>query len=377
MKKIRVLCVDDSALIRKILTDIVNDQPDMEMVTTAPDPVIARDLIKQFLPDVLTLDVEMPRMDGLDFLERLMRLRPMPVIMVSSLTNKGSEITLSALELGAVDFISKPQVNMNAGIQQFSEQIAEKIRMAATIRVTRRDMPVKPAKVLSPGPGGYGKIIAIGSSTGGTEALREILTILPANSPSIVITQHMPPGFTRSFAERLNKICQITVKEAVDGEKVLPGHAYIAPGGMHMEIIRTSGQYLVRLNDLPPVNRHKPSVDMLLHSVAKYAGKNAVGVILTGMGYDGARGLLSMHQAGAPTVVQSEKTCVVYGMPKEAAALNSDCEIVDLDQISQRILALTSKKCSSFLTQQRVKPDDRKPANGQVQLNQEGKKHGR
>lgn len=348
MKKIKVLSVDDSALIRRILTDIVNDQPDMEMVATAPDPIVARDLIKQHMPDVLTLDVEMPRMDGLDFLERLMRLRPMPVIMVSSLTNKGSEITLSALELGAVDFITKPQVNLNAGMQQFSEQIAEKIRIAANIRVSRLGKPVAPPKVLASSLGGSGKIIAIGSSTGGTEALREILTVLPSNSPSIVITQHMPPGFTRSFADRLNKICQIAVKEAEDGEPVLPGHAYIAPGGKHMEIIRANALYQVKLNDLPPVNRHKPSVDMLLHSVAKHAGNNAVGVILTGMGHDGAQGLLSMHQAGAPTVAQSEKTCVVYGMPKEAAALNSACEIVDLGQISQRILALTAKNVRRF-----------------------------
>ncbi|SFU20154.1 two-component system, chemotaxis family, response regulator CheB [Kosakonia arachidis] len=338
MNKIKVLCVDDSALIRNILTKIVNQQPDMEMVATALDPIIARDLIKQHNPDVLTLDVEMPRMDGLDFLERLMRLRPMPVIMVSSLTSKGSDITLSALELGAVDFVTKPQMGLQEGMMQYSELMADKIRTAAKAHIRRREGQIAAPKIINSPLVGSEKIIAIGASTGGTEAIRHVLMPMPASCPGIVIAQHMPPGFTRSFAERLDKICQITVKEAEDGERVLPGHAYIAPGGRHMELCRSGANYHVRLNDLPPVNRHRPSVDMLLQSVAESAGKNAVGAILTGMGYDGARGLLELHQTGAKTLAQSEKTCVVYGMPREAVLLNAVDEIVDLDQIAQTIL---------------------------------------
>ncbi|ROP58325.1 two-component system chemotaxis response regulator CheB [Enterobacter sp. BIGb0383] len=338
MKKIKVLCVDDSALIRNIMTSIVNQHPDMEMVATALDPLIARDLIKQHNPDVLTLDVEMPRMDGLDFLERLMRLRPMPVIMVSSLTSKGSDITLSALELGAVDFVTKPQMGLQDGMMQYSELIADKIRAAAKAHIRRRDAQSGQPQIISSPLVGSEKIIAIGASTGGTEAIRHVLMPMPATCPGIVIAQHMPPGFTRSFAERLDKICQISVKEAEDGDRVLPGHAYIAPGGRHMELTRSGANYHVKLNDLPPVNRHRPSVDMLLNSVAKSAGKNAVAAILTGMGHDGARGLLALHQTGARTLAQSEKTCVVYGMPREAVALNAVSEIVDLELIAQTIL---------------------------------------
>ncbi|MCR1566065.1 MAG: chemotaxis response regulator protein-glutamate methylesterase [Mixta calida] len=341
MNKIKVLCVDDSALIRSIMTNIVDQQPDMEMVATAPDPLIARDLIKRFSPDVLTLDVEMPRMDGLDFLERLMRLRPMPVIMVSSLTQKGSEITLNALELGAIDFVTKPEMGLREGMLQYSELIAEKIRMASRVRnFPRHTATAAPVAHVSKGPlVGSEKIIAIGASTGGTEALRQVLTAMPLNCPGIVITQHMPAGFTRSFADRLNKICQIAVKEAEDGDRVLPGHAYIAPGGRHLELARSGANYHAQLNDLPPVNRHCPSVDLLFHSVAKSAGKNAVGAILTGMGHDGAQGLLAMRKAGARTLAQSEKTCVVYGMPREAVAIDGVDEIVDLDQMCQRILS--------------------------------------
>ncbi len=268
MSKIRVLCVDDSALMRQMMTEIINSHTDMEMVATAPDPLVARDLIKKYNPDVLTLDVEMPRMDGLDFLEKLMRLRPMPVVMVSSLTGKGSEITLRALELGAVDFVTKPQLGIREGMLAYSEMIAEKIRTAARAKLHARAATPQPV-MLKAGPLlSSEKLIAIGASTGGTEAIRQVLQPLPATSPALLITQHMPPGFTRSFAERLNKLCQITVKEAEDGERVLPGHAYIAPGEMHMELARSGANYQVKLHDGPPVNRHRPSVDVLFRSVA-------------------------------------------------------------------------------------------------------------
>ncbi|CAI0786203.1 Chemotaxis response regulator protein-glutamate methylesterase [Serratia quinivorans] len=339
MNKIRVLCVDDSALMRQLMTEIVNSHPDMEMVASAPDPLVARDLIKKFNPQVLTLDVEMPRMDGLDFLEKLMRLRPMPVVMVSSLTGKGSEITLRALELGAVDFVTKPQLGIREGMLAYSELIAEKIRTAAKARLPQRSSSPAPA-ILSHAPLlSSEKLIAIGASTGGTEAIRQVLQPLPATSPALLITQHMPPGFTRSFAERLNKLCQITVKEAEDGERVLPGHAYIAPGDRHLELSRSGANYQVKLHDGPPVNRHRPSVDVLFRSVAQYAGRNAVGVILTGMGNDGAMGMLEMHRAGAYTLAQNEASCVVFGMPREAIATGGVNEVVELERMSQRMLA--------------------------------------
>ncbi|MDF7628384.1 MULTISPECIES: chemotaxis response regulator protein-glutamate methylesterase [unclassified Pantoea] len=342
MSKITVMCVDDSALMRQLMTEIINSHADMEMVATAPDPLVARDLIKQYNPQVLTLDVEMPRMDGLDFLEKLMRLRPMPVVMVSSLTGKGSEVTLRALELGAVDFVTKPQLGIREGMLAYSQMIADKIRAAARAKLHAR--PATPGPVmLKAGPLlSSEKLIAIGSSTGGTEAIRHVLQPLPATSPALLITQHMPPGFTRSFAERLNKLCQITVKEAEDGERILPGHAYIAPGAMHMELGRSGANYVVKLNDGPPVNRHKPSVDVLFRSVAVHAGRNAVGVILTGMGNDGAAGMLEMHRAGAWTIAQDEASCVVFGMPREAIAMGGTSEVVDLGHISQHMLAKIS-----------------------------------
>ncbi|MBK4771432.1 MULTISPECIES: chemotaxis response regulator protein-glutamate methylesterase [unclassified Pantoea] len=342
MSKITVMCVDDSALMRQLMTEIINSHPDMEMVATAPDPLVARDLIKQYNPQVLTLDVEMPRMDGLDFLEKLMRLRPMPVVMVSSLTGKGSEVTLRALELGAVDFVTKPQLGIREGMLAYSQMIADKIRGAARAKLHARAATPQPV-MLKAGPLlSSEKLIAIGSSTGGTEAIRHVLQPLPATSPALLITQHMPPGFTRSFAERLNKLCQITVKEAEDGERILPGHAYIAPGAMHMELARSGANYVVKLNDGPPVNRHKPSVDVLFRSVAVNAGRNAVGVILTGMGNDGAAGMLEMHRAGAWTIAQDEASCVVFGMPREAIAMGGTSEVVDLGHISQHMLAKIS-----------------------------------
>ena len=394
-RMIRVLCVDDSALIRELMAEIINAQPDMQVVATAPDPLVARDLIKRHEPDVLTLDVEMPRMDGLDFLERLMRLRPMPVVMVSSLTERGGEITLRALELGAVDFVSKPRLGIRGGMLEYAETIADKIRAAARARVRPAGRAVtspsaggaQAGSVLSnsaqsnPYPSSLAdrsvaasvatsvatsvaapvsqdtvppataaasrrpllsseKLIAVGASTGGTEAIRAVLQSLPADAPAILVTQHMPPGFTRSFAERLNGLCRIAVKEAVHGERILPGHAYIAPGDAHLTLSRSGANYVVTLDQRPPVNRHRPSVDVLFDSVARVAGRNAVGVILTGMGRDGARGLLQMREAGAHTIAQDEQSCVVYGMPREAVELGAAESVLPLSRISGHLLHL-------------------------------------
>ena len=339
MSKIKVLCVDDSALIRDLLSEIINTQADMEVVAVAKDPLVARDLIKQHNPDVLTLDVEMPRMDGLDFLERLMRLRPMPVLMVSSLTQAGSEVTLRALELGALDFIAKPQVGIRQGLMDYSELIAEKIRAAARSRPqqSRSTTAAPPATLKAPLISSE-KLIVIGASTGGTEAIRYVLQSLPVNSPAVLIAQHMPGGFTRSFAERLDRLCNIRVKEAEDGERILPGHAYIAPGTAHLRRARSGANYVAQLDDGPPVNRHKPSVDVLYQSVAANAGRNAVAALLTGMGKDGAQGLLTMRQAGAYTCAQDEASCVVFGMPKEGIALGGASEVLPLDRVAERLL---------------------------------------
>ncbi|ACR27389.1 protein-glutamate methylesterase/protein-glutamine glutaminase [Burkholderia glumae] len=346
MQKIKVLCVDDSALIRSLMTEIINGQPDMTVVATAPDPLVARELIKQHNPDVLTLDVEMPRMDGLDFLERLMRLRPMPVVMVSSLTERGSEITLRALELGAVDFVTKPRVGIRDGMLDYAELLADKLRAAARARV-RQAAPARPASASGHASAplvnnplvSTEKLLIVGASTGGTEAIRELLVPLPPDAPAVLIAQHMPPGFTKSFAQRLNTLCRIAVKEAEHGERVLPGHAYIAPGHAHLLLARSGANYLAHLSDEPPVNRHRPSVDVLFRSAATHAGKNAIGVILTGMGRDGAAGLLEMKRAGAHTFAQDEASCVVFGMPREAIALGGADEVVPLSEMSRRVLA--------------------------------------
>lgn len=346
MKQIKVLCVDDSALIRSVMTEIINSQPDMTVVGTAADPLLARDLIKSLNPDVVTLDVEMPRMDGLEFLEKLMRLRPTPVLMVSSLTERGSEIALRALELGAIDFVTKPKLGVRDGLIHYTELIATKIRAAsmAKLPAPRVGTAAKSASVATEAPIGSPllsteKLIVIGASTGGTEAIKDVLQPLPADSPGVLIAQHMPAGFTRSFAQRLDGLCSITVKEAEDGERVLPGYAYLAPGGFHMALSRSGANYVVRLNQEPPVNRHRPSIDVLFDSVARHAGKNAIGVLLTGMGKDGAEGLLRMRQAGAYTLAQDEATCVVFGMPKEAIALGAADEVSPLGEMSRRVLA--------------------------------------
>ncbi|WP_460900486.1 protein-glutamate methylesterase/protein-glutamine glutaminase [Paraburkholderia jirisanensis] len=353
VQKIKVLCVDDSALIRSLMTEIINSQPDMTVVATAPDPLVARELIKQHNPDVLTLDVEMPRMDGLDFLEKLMRLRPMPVVMVSSLTERGSEITLRALELGAVDFVTKPRVGIRDGMLDYAEKLADKVRAAARARVRQAAPVAHPAgsaahaaaPAATPAPlfnnplVSTEKLIIVGASTGGTEAIREVLVPLPPDAPAVLIAQHMPPGFTKSFAQRLNGLCRITVKEAEHGERVLPGHAYIAPGHAHLLLARSGANYIAHLSDEPPVNRHRPSVDVLFRSAAQHAGKNAVGVILTGMGRDGAAGLLDMRQAGAYTLAQDEASCIVFGMPREAIALGAADDISPLSDMSRRVMA--------------------------------------
>jgi two-component system chemotaxis response regulator CheB len=341
MKKITVLCVDDSALVRGLMTEIINSHPDMEVVATAPDPLVARELIKQHNPDVLTLDVEMPRMDGLDFLEKLMRLRPMPVVMVSSLTERGGEITMRALELGAVDFVTKPKLGIRDGLMDYSEIIADKIRAASRARVRKSNPGAAPAPAARPRGllSTSEKLVIIGASTGGTEAIREVLQPMPPDSPAILITQHMPAGFTKSFAQRLDGMCAVTVREAVHGERVLPGHVYLAPGGeTHMKLGRSGANYVIELVASEPVNRHRPSVDVLFNSAAEAAGRNAIGVILTGMGKDGAAGLLAMHKAGAHTIAQDEASCVVFGMPREAIAMGGASEVIPLSRVCDRIL---------------------------------------
>ena len=342
--KKRVVVIDDSALIRKLLTEIINSQPDMEVVGAAPDPLVAREMIRSLNPEVLTLDIEMPKMDGLDFLERLMRLRPMPVVMVSTLTERGSDAALRALELGAVDYVAKPAFDIAHGLQDYADEITEKIRAAAGARVRQRAAapPAGGVNVLPSLGNRFAsteKLIIIGASTGGTEAIKDVLVRMPPDCPGILITQHMPEGFTKSFATRLNGLCRIAVSEAVHNERVLPGHAYIAPGHSHLLLKRSGANYMTELSQSAPVNRHRPSVDVLFRSAAQHAGKNVVGVILTGMGKDGAAGMLEMKNAGAHNIAQNEASCVVFGMPKEAIARGGADEIVALDDVAAHIMA--------------------------------------
>lgn len=345
-----MIVVDDSALVRSLLAEIINRQRDMECIGSANDPLVAREMIRELNPDVITLDVEMPRMDGIDFLGRLMRLRPMPVVMISTLTERGAEVTMKALELGAVDFVAKPRVGLANGLNDLAAQIVDKIRVAAVAQVRRapaRDTGVaggaagatasKPAAALL-GRLSTEKLICIGASTGGTEAIKEVLVQMPADSPAIVITQHMPPGFTTSFAARLNGLCQITVKEAVNGERILPGHAYIAPGGMQFHVARSGANYVAVVDDGPPVNRHKPSVEVLFKSAAAVVGRNAFGVMLTGMGNDGAVAMREMKDAGSYNYVQDEASCIVFGMPREAIAHGAADEVLPLGQIAAALL---------------------------------------
>ncbi|MBY0238587.1 MAG: chemotaxis response regulator protein-glutamate methylesterase [Burkholderiaceae bacterium] len=353
--KIKVLIVDDSALIRSVMTEIINSQPDMTVVGAAPDPLVAREMIKQTNPDVLTLDVEMPKMDGLDFLEKLMRLRPMPVVMVSSLTERGSEITMRALELGAVDFVTKPKISIQAGMREYAELIADKIRAASRARVRARTLPQAGAPGAAPLPQlrnplmSSEKLIIIGASTGGTEAIREFLMQMPSDCPGILITQHMPEGFTRSFAKRLDSLCKIAVVESQGNERVLPGHAYIAPGHSHLTLTRSGANYMTKIDQGEPVNRHRPSVDVLFRSAAQSAGKNAVGVILTGMGKDGAAGMLEMKNAGAYNFAQDEASCVVFGMPREAIAVGGTHEVGALHDLPGMVLGYLAKHGSRAL----------------------------
>jgi two-component system chemotaxis response regulator CheB len=346
--KTRVVVVDDSALVRGLLTEIIDRQPDMCCVGAASDPLVAREMIRNLNPDVITLDVEMPRMDGLDFLSRLMRLRPMPVVMVSTLTERGADVTLRALELGAVDFVSKPKIGVADGLRQLGADITEKIRTAARARVHRLPAavvaeaagaaPARPAASASLGRLSTEKIIFIGASTGGTEATREVLVNLPADSPAVLITQHMPAGFTKNYAARLNGLSRIRVAEATDGERILPGHAYIAPGGLHLSVERSGANYIARVQDGEPVNRHKPSVEVLFESAARVVGRNALGVMLTGMGGDGARAMRAMREAGSWNVAQDEASCVVFGMPREAIAHGATHEVLPLTQIAPRLI---------------------------------------
>ncbi|WP_227107173.1 protein-glutamate methylesterase/protein-glutamine glutaminase [Chromobacterium rhizoryzae] len=342
-KKIRVIVVDDSALIRNLLTSIIDEAPDMEVVATASDPLIARERIRALDPDVITLDVEMPRMDGLEFLRRLMRLRPTPVLMISSLTQQGSEATLTALELGAIDFLSKPAHDIARRMGDYADEIRDKIRAAAAARVRAPHRFHRPADVPPPAPllgaGAQQAMLFIGASTGGTEAIRALLSGLPATCPPILVVQHMPEHFTASFAARLNASCPMRVKEAEAGEPVRQGVAYIAPGDWHMRVQAAADGFRIELDQSDKVNRHRPSVDALFDSAARCLGKRAIGVILTGMGRDGADGLRRMRDAGAVTFGQNEASCVVYGMPREAMKAGGVQQEWPLDALPSKIMA--------------------------------------
>lgn len=340
--KARVLIVDDSALIREILSSVLQRDKDLDVVGTAADPLVARQMIKDLNPDVITLDVEMPRMDGLAFLEKVMTLRPMPVIMVSSLTQKGTMTTLRALELGAVDFVAKPKGDLRTGLERLADELIPKIKAAARIKVRAGSQQSSaPSKPVIPPRTGYASkkmAIALGASTGGVIALRTVLCSFPADGPPVLITQHMPPKYTSSLAERLNQVCPATVVEARNGQPAQPGHIYIAPGGKHLELKRGRDGYLCKVYEAPLVSGHCPSVDVLFSSFAEHAGNQAVGAILTGMGRDGAVGLLQMRRAGAMTFGQSEASCVVYGMPRAAFEIGAVTSELTLNQIAPAIL---------------------------------------
>ncbi len=359
VEPIRVLVVDDSALMRKVLSEILGAAAGLEVVATAQDPYVARERIKALDPDVLTLDVEMPRMDGLTFLRNLMRLRPLPVVMVSSLTVHGAEATLQALELGAVDVVRKPDLECGQGLEEYAEELIEKVRTAAAVRVRRRVAHAAPESARSglrssanlvlprrgePRPRGREAVIAIGASTGGTEAIKEILMRLPPDTPGLVIVQHIPPGFSAAFAARMNRQTGLVVKEAAEGDRLLPGHAYIAPGDRHLFLARDGARYVCRLSDGEPVNRHRPSVDALFRSLAQVSGTNACAAILTGMGVDGARGLKELHDLGVHTIAQDEATSVVWGMPGEAVRRGAAAAVLPLPEIGPALYEAAVKR---------------------------------
>lgn len=334
---IKVLVVDDSALIRSLLSEVVNSEKDMYLVGAAPDAYVARDLVNRFSPDVITLDIEMPKVDGLTFLEKLMKARPTPVLMISTLTEQGANATLRALELGAVDFIAKPKLDVAQGIEEYRQLIVNKIRVAAKAKVKTVES-IGTANTSKLHYSGTEKIIAVGASTGGTEAIKEFLMQLPSNSPAVVITQHMPPGFTTSYAKRLDSLCKLNVIEAQGGERILPGNAYLAPGNFHLLIERSGADYRLKLSDSALVSGHKPSVDVMFNSLSKCAGQNTVAVILTGMGKDGAAGMLTLHQQGAYTLAQDEASCVVFGMPKEAINLGGVDKVLPLNVMARAVV---------------------------------------
>jgi len=344
---IRVLIIDDSALVRQVLTSILSADHDIDVVGAAPDPYVARDMIKQLAPDVLTLDVEMPRMDGLTFLDNLMRLHPLPTVMVSSLTQRGAEATLEALELGAVDFVAKPKLDVARGLNAYADELIAKVKAAALARPRARISATANKRIaprLAPSYRTTDRLIAIGASAGGTEAIRVVLESMPADAPAIVITQHIPAEFSRPFAERMNRCSAMAVGEAQDGQQIVPGHVYIAPGGRHLRIERSGARWLCRLGDDDPVSRHRPSVDVLFRSATTAAGHNTVAAILTGMGDDGARGLAELHATGAATIAQDEATCVVWGMPGAAVRAGGVDEILPLEKIGPRLIALAERR---------------------------------
>jgi two-component system chemotaxis response regulator CheB len=354
MNKIRVLIIDDSVLIRKILTEILNSSPEIEVVGAAADPLIARDMIKQLHPDVLTLDIEMPHMDGITFLRNLMRLRPTPVVMISTLTEKGAEVTLEALTLGAVDFIAKPKVDVANTLNNYADDIINKVKIAARANVSnsshRAIKAKEPDKTISEvnvnshferkRVVASNKIIALGASTGGTEAIKAVVKSLPAETPAIVITQHLPAAFSESFVRHIDLITAMTACIPKDGQSVETGHIYLAPGDKHMMIKKEGNGYIIKLHDGEPVNRHKPAVDVMFSSVANSAGANAIAVLLTGMGADGAVGMKEMHDAGAKTVIQDESSSVVWGMPGAAFKLGCTDFVVPLQDVANKILSL-------------------------------------
>ncbi|MCQ8105231.1 chemotaxis response regulator protein-glutamate methylesterase [Methylomonas sp. SURF-2] len=344
MDKIKLLIVDDSALIRQMLKQIFSETEDIEVVATASDPLIARDKIKAFNPDVLTLDVEMPRMDGLTFLRNLMRLRPMPVVMISTLTAKGAEVTLEALSLGAVDFVAKPKADVPKALEDYADEIVRKVRMAAKVKVKALEFAKPTAEQGKAVPGRHfqttDRIVAVGSSTGGTEAFKHLVRMLPADAPAMVVTQHLPVSFSVSFAKHIDEAGPMKACIAADGQSIQPGNIYIAPGDRHLRVGRDGARYICRLDDGPVVNRHKPSVEVLFDSMAENVGKNAIGLMLTGMGADGANAMLRMREAGAFNIVQDESSSVVWGMPGEAFKLGAAHEVLPLDNIAARIMTL-------------------------------------